>query len=310
MRIAYIGNFSIPWTTENERRWSLEKLGLSVIPFQENQTTAAELIEAMPLLDLLLYSHTHDPAWEIDGLVDVLKQYKDAGVPTASVHLDVFAGLEREEDVGREAMWHCEHVFTADGSPQAAQLYDSKGINWHYLKPGVVERDCYMAKPDKEKFPHEIIFVGSRHYHNEYLFRTRLVDWLKKAYGKKFGQYGNDGIRVVRGEELNTLYASAKVVVGDSCFGGRRNYLSDRYYETPGRGGFLLHPFVDEETTANPGVSHYEKENTLELMELIDWFLYADEERERKRKEGHEWVKKHGTYTHRSKEMLKVMGLA
>lgn len=307
MKIGYVGNFSIPWTTENERAWSFRKLGHEVVEFQENKTKAGQLIEAADSLDVLLYSHTHDPSWEIDGLTDVLKTYKEKGVPTASVHLDVFAGLARETDVGREAMWHCEHVFSADGSPEAAKLYDSKGVNWHYLKPGVVERDVYMAKPDREKFPFEIVFVGSRNYHKEYPFRPLLVDWLKDTYGDRFGHYGSDGIRTVRGDELNTLYASSKIAIGDSCFGGRHHYLSDRYMEAPARSAFLIHPWVDEETTENPGVVHYEKGNFVELMEKIDFFLTADDERERFRKKGHEWVKEHGTYTVRSQEMLEVI---
>jgi hypothetical protein len=118
-------------------------------------------------------------------------------------------------------------------------------LNWHYLKPAVVERDCYMAEPDHTRFPHEIIFTGSRGYHPEYSFRPKLVDWLQATYGDRFGHYGNDGIRVLRQHDLNVALASAKIVVGDSCFGGRPNYVSDRYYETRGRGGMLTHPWVD-----------------------------------------------------------------
>jgi hypothetical protein len=174
MIIGFIGNFSCPWTTEREREWSFQKLGHTVQRFQENRTTAQQLRAAMPDLDMLVYSHTHDPSYVIDGLIDVLKDYREAGVPTVSAHLDRWAWLARVKDVGSEATWFTEHIFMADASPEAVELYDQYGLNWHYLRPAVVERDCYMAEPDHDRFPHEIIFTGSRGYHPEYPFRPCL----------------------------------------------------------------------------------------------------------------------------------------
>jgi hypothetical protein len=153
------------YSTECDREWSFQKLGHTVERFQENRTTPGQLRDAIGRLDMLLYSHTHDPAYVIPGLIDVFREYKAAGVPTVSAHLDRWLWLNRVKDVGKEATWFTEHIFMADGSPEAAELYDSLGLNWHYLKPAVVERDCYMAEPDHTRFPHEIIFTGSRGYH-------------------------------------------------------------------------------------------------------------------------------------------------
>jgi spore maturation protein CgeB len=254
---------------------------------------------------LLVYSHTHDPAYVIDGLVDVFKDYKAAGVPTVSAHLDRWLWLKRVEDVGREATWFTEFIFMADASPEAAELYDSLGLNWYYLRPAVVERDCYMAEPDHDRFPHEIIFTGSRGYHPEYPFRPELVDWLHKTYGDRFGHYGNDGIRVLRQHDLNVALASAKVVVGDSCFGGRPNYVSDRYYETRGRGGFLTHPWVEGVDTT--GVAHYKPRDWGSLKKTIGYWLEHDIEREEQRRTGFEWVKNNETYTHRSAQIIETV---
>lgn len=311
LTIGFIGNFNVSWTTECDRAWSFRKLGHKVVPLQENKTTAGQLRRLKSQVDLLIYSHTHDPSWEIKGLKEVFAEYKDAGVPTASAHLDRWLWLEREKDMGHEATWFTEYIFMADGSPEAAKKYDDMGLNWHWLKPGVVERDCYMAKPDREKFPHDVVFTGSRGYHQEWSWRPRMVDWLKETYGDRFGMYGNDGIMVARGKDLNTLYASSKIVVGDSCFGGRPHYLSDRYYEVPGRGGFLIHPNVgDSETMENRGVIPYAEQNFDALKSCIDYYLKNPLERENLRSIGHGWVKGNATYTHRAKEMLSVMGLA
>jgi hypothetical protein len=302
MKIGFIGNFIPPFSTENERKWSFEKLGHEVIPFQENNTNAQQLLASLNELDMLVYSHTHDPSYVIDGLKEVFAIYKDRGVPTVSAHLDRWAWLKRVEDVGKEATWFTEYIFMADASPEAVELYDNLGLNWHYLKPAVVEKACYMAPPDHKKFPHEIVFTGSRGYHPEYPFRATLVDFLKETYGDKFGHYGNDGIRVVREDELNTLYASAKIVVGDSCFGGRPNYVSDRYYEVRGRGGFLIHPYV--EGVDHEGVAYYAHGSLEDLAEQIDYYLETPHEREARRKQGFEHVKNYETYTDRSKEIL------
>lgn len=306
-----IGNFIPPHSTENERAWSFRKLNHEVVEFQENRTTAKQLREAMPNLDMLVYSHTHDPAYVIAGLKDVFAEYKQAGVPTVSAHLDRWLWLKRVKDVGQEATWFTEHIFMADASPEAVELYDSLGLNWHYLKPAVVERDCYQAQPDRTRFPHDIIFTGSRGYHPEYPFRPKLVDWLHKTYGDRFGHYGGDGIRTLRQHDLNVALASAKIVVGDSCFGGRPNYVSDRYFETRGRGGFLLHPWVegvDHEGVAAYGCGAENDDDRLESLRIeIDHFLAEDEKREAMRLIGFEHVKNNETYTHRAQEILDVV---
>jgi hypothetical protein len=305
LRIGFIGNFMPAYSTENDRKWSFEKLGHEVMPFQENLTTKQDLLNAMPELDMLVYSHTHDPSYVIEGLIEVFKEYKEAGIPTVSVHLDRWAWLDRVKDVGTEATWFTEYIFMADASPEAVELYDKFNLNWFYLRPGVIERDCYIAEPDPVQFPHEIVFTGSKGYHPEYPQRPALVEWLKETYGDRFGHYGNDGIRVVRGHDLNVLYASAKVVIGDSCFGGRPNYVSDRYFEVRGRGGVLLHPEVDG--VDGTAVTHYEPDDFDSLKKEIDSLIKKNKHRESLRIVGQTWVKENETYTNRAQEMLDII---
>lgn len=303
--IGFIGNFVPPFSTENDRKWSFEKLGYTVIPFQESRTTEDQLKDAITKkeIDVLFYSHTH--GWGIEGLKRVFAFAKGFGVPTVSVHLDRWAWLDREKDIGEEATWFTEYLFMADFSPEAQELYKKHNLNAHYLKPGVVERDCYMAAPDPAIFPHEIVFVGSKGYHKEYPFRPQLIEFLQKTYGDRFGHYGSDGLGVIRGESLNILMATAKIVVGDSCFGGRPNYVSDRYYETRGRGGFLLHPPV--KGVDNEGVGYYRHGDFDNLKERIDHFLSHPSEADYMREFGFKWVKDHETYTNRAQEIMEVI---
>lgn len=305
LKIGFIGNFGPPFSTENDRKWSFEKLGHEVVPFQENEVNYNQLMHHIDssAFDVFFYSHTH--GWEIDNLKGFFEACKRRGIPTVSVHLDRWAGLARESDMGQEATWFTEYMFMADFSPEAQELYAKHNVNAYYLKPGVVERDCRLLPPDRKKFPHAVVFVGSKGYHPEYPFRPQLIEFLHATYGRDFGHYGNDGIRVVRGDELNVLYNTALVAVGDSCFGGRENYVSDRYYETRGRGGFLIHPNVPG--VDNEGVWHYESGNLQDLKKCIDLALEHADDREKSRLQGFEWVKNNETYTHRAQEMLEVI---
>lgn len=303
MNIGFIGNFIPKHSTENDRKWSFEQLGHNVITFQENKTSAQELVDRMGELDVLFYSHTHDPSYVIPRLREVFDYYKLHKVPTVSVHLDRWIGLQRVKDMGNEATWFTEFIFMADGSPEAAAKYDSLGLNWFYLKPGVIQRDCYMAQPDPVAYPHEIVFVGSKGYHPEYPFRPQLITFLQETYGDRFGHYGNDGIKPLRGHELNVLYATAKIAVGDSCFGGRTRYVSDRYYETRGRGGLLLHPQI--EGVDNVGVINYPHGSLEGLRLAIDTTLAMY--RPYLREEGFNHVRQYETYTNRAQEMLGII---
>ena len=314
MNIGYIGNFEAPHSAENDRAWAFNKLGHQVIAFQENKVIVQDILDKLPdehysdseispSIDLLVYSHTH--GWEIEGLEAVFRFCKKVKVPVISVHLDRWAWLEREKDVGVEATWKVDHMFMADGSPEAVKLYENNNINWTYLKPGVDERGCYMAAPDPVKYPHEIIFVGSHGYHPEYPFRPQLIDFLKETYGERFGHYGGDGLGTIRGHDLNVLYASAKIVVGDSCFGDRPKYWSDRVTETLGRGGFLLHPKVAD---LPPNLfGSYRAGNLNDVKAKVDMWLGLEKDRKKVQRTGFRHVKKYENYTVRAKEILDVM---
>lgn len=306
MNVGFIGNFIPPFSTENDRKWSLLMLGHDVTTFQENETSPFTLIRFAEekRLDVLLYSHTHDPAYVIKDLKKVFKLYEEKGIPTASVHLDRWAGLAREKDIGKEATWFTKYQFMADGSPEAKALYEKHKLNWFWAPPAVVARDCYLAPPDPVRFPHEIVFIGSKNYHPEYPFRGELVEWLHKTYGSRFGLYGNEGHRVVRGHDLNVLCASAKIIVGDSCFGGRPYYWSDRVPEIIGRGGFLIHPILEGETIGHSGYK-----NLTDLKEKIDYWLDPENEKRRLKNQydSYMYVRHNETYTHRMNGILQII---
>lgn len=303
MKIAYIGNFRPFWSTENHVRLSLEELGHQVIQLQEDEWGAGAILDIVVAeqADLLLWTRT----WGIKG--DGFALLRQIPCPSVAFHLDLYAGLKRAATLPTEPWWTCDYVFTADGG--SPEFWKKHGVNHLWSPPGVYGKECYMAEPDPD-LVQDVIFVGSYGYHQEWPHRPELIDRLREHYGDRFTLYEHSS--GMRGHKLNVLYASAKVVVGDSCCLGfnHPNYWSDRVPETLGRGGFLIHPRIT-------GITKFFKENRhLVLWDFNDWdqlygkvdyYLEHERRRERIRREGHRQVKGHDTYVHRMQKVLEVV---
>jgi hypothetical protein len=322
MKIVFLGNFRVDFTTESHWAKEYEALGHEVIRLQETEATTQDLLREGMESDFVHYVHTH--GWETPGqpLEEVWELLKKEGIPTVSVHLDIMRGLRRERDVFREAFWKTEYVFTADGGSN--DWYRKHGINHFYLPAGVFSGECEIGKvcPD---YDHDVVFVGARYgYHREWPYREQLINWLEQTYGDRFALYGRDGITQLRGQELNNLYASAKVVVGDTLCQGFDwpDYFSDRLFETTGRGGCLVFPYIPglensfNLVDVNAFLSRIEDDNELatykfndfeHLKNTIDLLLERDDFREALRMRGHERTKGEHTYKHRALQMFEVL---
>lgn len=301
MVIRYVGNFREKYCTETHIANTLERLGHQVIRLQEDTTK-----EVVDKCDLFLFTRT----WGDTVTLGHLKEYKSLGIPTASYHLDLYVGL-REAGMKGDPFWATEFVFTPDGDPASAEFFKKKKINHFYIKPGVDKAECYMSP--QLAFKHDVIFVGMSgdNYHKEWPYRGELLAWLESTYGERFAKYGHPQ-ETVRNGPLNQLYAHTKVVVGDSlCPGFKKPYYwSDRVYETLGRGGFLIHPYIqglDEEFMDGVHLAYYPYRDFKRLRATIDYFIGANRVREDIRKIGHEFVKEHATYDNRLKQMLEIV---
>jgi hypothetical protein len=313
MKIAYVGNFSQDHCTEVHIKKTLESLGHTVIPLQEDVFNVGQIYEIAKDCSLFLYTKTWGliPAGNVDGN-GLLEKLKNCKVPTASYHLDLYWGISREAGIANDPFWKTDFVFTPDGGHD--QEFRQAGINHYYLKPGVFDQECYLDTTVEKR--DEVLFVGSYNYHSEWGYRQELLNNLAEHYGGRFMKYGNGGGQFahlpIRGDELNKLYASTKVVVGDSLCKGFNSeyYWSDRVYETLGRGGFLIHPYIkglDDEFTDKKHLVFYQYGKFSQLYDLIDYYLEHDDEREKIRLAGHNFVKKNATYKHRVKEMLTII---
>jgi len=303
VKIVFIGNFSVPYSTESHHKWTWEKLGHEVVALQENKTTTDAVIAACQGAQVLQYTHTH--GWDFGGSfpqLEMLEKARNMGVKSFSYHLDLYWGLNkldrREDRIGEHPSWKVDYFFSTDGGNE--EKYHSRGINHFWMPPGVVEYATHKGN-FRQDLASDVGFVGSVGYHPEYPFRKHLIDGLKQHYGNRFRVYSG-----LREEPLNDAYASIKVVVGDHCFAGVPKYWSDRLPETCGRGGFIVYPKT--EGLMIP-VLTYEAQNLSNLIETIDYSLSHDEERVLTRNLAFDHVKNCDTYTHRLKEILQVMNV-
>lgn len=308
MRVAYIGNFEPEHSTENDIRRSFEELGHEVVRLQENEVD----FRSVPRIvqdtgsDFVLWTRTWALDQEAQG--DMLAMLRTDGVPSVSIHLDRYWGLAREGQIRDEPWWRCDHVFTADGGNE--DKFAAAGVRHYWMPPAVLAASCYRGTK-RDEFAHDVVFVGSVRYHREWPWRRILVQNLSRAYRRRFGQYPRGRGRSVRGDELNSLYASARVVVGDSCLAGKAtHYWSDRIPETLGRGGFLIHPEVvglEEHFTPGEHLVTYPAGDFPTLQKLIDYYLRHDDERQAIAAAGMEHVKAHHTYAHRVQQLLDTL---
>lgn len=317
MRVAYIGNLgegSAPHSTENHVARALEHNGHEVLAFHEQRFDWNP--SRIPDVGFVLWTHTHGFAPERAHKLQArfLDALRLRDVPTVGYHLDRWWDLRREHQL-TEPFFRCSLVCTADGGNQ--DRFAERGIEHVWFPPGVSLAECEPGAYRPE-LASDVAFVGSwaGGYHQESQHRYELIDWLRSTYGDRCRFWPAPGEHAVRGDALRDLYASVKVLVGDSCLvgtGKNRAYISDRIPETLGRGGVLVHPYVEGVTD---GTLYEDGEHLVtwnagywsELRTHIDWLLEDDGARTRIAKAGREHVLAEHTYERRMEQLVALLG--
>lgn len=233
----------LPGTGLHENRWkcdlaeAAESLGWQVEHLPARGIATDDVVRASKDADCLLWARTHHH--QPDGPVgDMLRRVEDGGTATVGLHLDLYWGLpHREPQIGNHPWWSCQYIFTADGG---VRDWRGRGVNHYWCPPPMGSRFLGRAQP-AARFMHHAAFVGGIVPHIHGPHRANLLAWAWGQWGLGFARYG--GLRKVWGAELSALYASARVVVGDSARAPR--YWSDRVPLSLGRGALLAHPVVD-----------------------------------------------------------------
>lgn len=308
MKITFLGNFNVSYSSENHHVKTLESLGHEVICLQEGKIDGNEIVKQALTSDLFVVVHTHGWVTPILPLADVLRLLKGK-VTTLTYHLDLWFGIERQKDLETDDFYKLiDHFFCTD-KLMADWFNENTKVKGHFLPAGVYHEETYLLDLPKTN---DVIFVGSKGYHNEWKWRPELINWLYQTYGDRFKHYGNDGLGVVRGDELNRLYASTKIAVGDTlCLNfNYPYYLSDRVFETTGRGGFLLMPYIkgiEDLFEVGKEIITFKFGDFKDLKKKIDYYLEHDEEREKIRIAGFERTKKDHTYKNRWIKILETI---
>lgn len=270
MRVLYVGSFRKVWDEEGVAR-GLEANGVEVVrmeeagfDFKEYKKAIDEKPGALLFAKLKVLSSNRS---------QIVQYAKDKKVWTACLVPDLYFGLSREYKVQSDPIFKADVVMTPDGGER-----DWGTVQHRVLRQAIPDEFCYIGKPDEER-GNDIIFVGC--FNPEYPYRAEMLMLLKERYGSRFTWYGKGDSDEVRGHDLNTLYASSKIVIGDSVWSP--NYWSNRIYETLGRGGFLIHPCnpgLEREYTPYKHYIPYKPGDFQGLFRIIDHYL--EDERHRK----------------------------
>lgn len=312
-RVAYLGNFRAPYCTEVHVAASLEALGAEVVRLQEGDVPATEVPDRARGCDLFLWTQTYPLAVQMGSIQErwaMLRALAGLGIPTAGFHLDRWWGLGREDQISSEPFFGVDHLFTADGGHDME--WHAAGIPHTWTPPAIYHAEAAPGRV-QSRYRSDIAFVGAWRggYHPEWDHRPLLMRHLARQYRRRCRFWPQRSSAPVRGAALQDLYASVRVLVGDSCLaGGATRYWSDRIPETLGRRGFLLHPYVEgieEHFTDGKHLRLWPLGDFAELDRLIAYYLEHEAERQAIAEEGWRHVLENHTYKHRMEAVVSAM---
>jgi spore maturation protein CgeB len=189
-----------------------------------------------------------------EKVVGQVEVWKSAKIPVVAIHLDRWFGLSRAQEVYTNPYFRLlDWLFVAD---PYLEHWQRAGVNAVWSPPAFSERWWEDTEPRQTRWGRpDIVFVGNWHrdsYHPESVHRFEMLDRLTARYGRRFLTLPPRGQPRIIGAELYHLYTSTPIIIGDSCLVGDSSYHSDRVPETLGRGGFLMHPWIDWQGTYTP----------------------------------------------------------
>lgn len=326
LRVALLGNTNpeVYWATEMEYADAYERAGCDVFLYREDQPADWDrLIKALRSpnqFDFVHWTRTKAFADKVGDAKqwELIAACRRAGVPLVGVHLDQFLALpRRHRQVENDPYFRGVDIFfnVDDGH---ADLWRDMGVNHRWLLPAISERWLGLGevRPEHEC---DIAFVGSWEggYHKEFAHRHELVAHLAKRWGDHVKFFPARGQPRIVGRDLNDLYRSAKIVIGDAFHvpgsGGAPlpRTGSDRTPETLGRGGNLLTPRVPgwNSDLGDPfygGAYTWEMWDWVDLDEAIDSLLSmpVDEAMEGRRGNVDWTISNHHSYTDRVRTIV------
>lgn len=184
------------------------------------------------------------------------------------------------------------------------------------LKPPVESllqcTDSELFYPDySEEYQHDLLFVGN----SRKVLRKILKDLLPTqhdlaVYGKGWEQLIDK--KYLKGEyipnsQLRKAYSSCKILLNDHWDDMRdKGFLSNRLFDGFAAGAFIISDEING-TKEIFGDSLIKYNNPDELRELLDYYLYNEEERERLANNSRNIVLNNHTFEKRVKKILEII---
>jgi len=189
----------------------------------------------------------------------------------------------------RRQVYHYDVVFCAQ-KEGAERLHRETKVDTQWIPLGCEPRIHKKLNLEKN---YDIGFVGRD---AKKFARGRHLELLKKTYPNSF--IGEADFR-----KMAEIYSASKIGFNSSI----RNDINMRIFEVMACGCFLLTNYIKNngfEELFTPGKHLVVYRNDKELLELIEYYLKNEEERERIAKAGYELVVTNHTYFHRVQKMF------
>lgn len=178
--ISYVGNHEPEYSTEQDVTKAFMQLGHQVVQLQENRTNWQHVRQAAFESDLLLITGTWDDAQPLPQTLETLRLCSMRGIPTATLHLDIFFGSDRgSRKWWLHPMFFTRYVFTADGGHQ--DEWARLGVDHRWLRPAV-RHDAMHRGKYRAEYACDVAFVGSNGigYHDKaWPYRKELMQQLR-----------------------------------------------------------------------------------------------------------------------------------
>ena len=309
MNIVFVGHWDSQWETENDWQAAFESLGHHIIPLDVRHATWQHIRTAGLAADLVLWSGGCNPTQPLAETIETFWHLTNAGVPTATLHLDTWWGLTRGGcPWWLNPMFHTGVIFTASGDHD--HLWDAWGKHHVWLPPAVRHTAVEQPGEPRPEWRCDVAFVGSdgRGYHPEWPYRSDLCRHLEDMCDRNGWTYRNPGGRDPRisREHMSDFYASATVTVGDSLCPRREHsrYWSDRPIEATGRRGLVIMPHINALAALYPVMPTYPWGDFTALEATIRQLLDTPNERARIIDACHAVTAEHHTYRDRARTVL------
>lgn len=301
MKIAYLGNFDQPWETEAYIARALERAGCEVQRIDEHDLTAPKDLSArVDSADVFLFAKGRvGDEWDRKITLRLIDQIRPKVRKVVSWSFDLlYPDYSPERFRWASAVAPaCDLFCTTDGAT-APFLANCK-----VLRQGVGD-DVRQGKFDA-RFACEVLWLGGAYRH-----RRKFAEQLQAHFWRRLWVVESG----IRGDMLNDVMASCKVVIGPH-WPAHPQYWSNRIYCVAGYGGCMVCPEVEgmAEEGWRPGV-HYRAvpagdiDATIAAVEDLcstDGMPYRHD----MAKNAKRFVAENFTYDHRVKQLLEWMAI-